>query len=226
MFWTTAILHAKDSSMTDTSAIARLGQLGAATVHEAQGGTGAMDSAIKPLSDDLVLSGRAVTVDCPPADNLAIQYAATIARPGDVLVVDAKGYLEAGTWGDVLTEFAQVRGLAGLVIDGSVRDTRGIVSMGFPVFSRGVSIKGTGKFAPGKINVPITCAGARVRPGDVVIGDADGVVVVDGQDVASVLALAEARVAKEDAFRQEFREGKTLLELLDLEDRIAELGIR
>jgi 4-hydroxy-4-methyl-2-oxoglutarate aldolase len=212
--------------MSVDNAIARLGELGAATVHEAQGGTGALDSAIKPLDPDTVLAGRALTVSSAPADNLAIQYAATIARPGDVLVVDAKGYREAGAWGDVLTAFAQHRGIAGLVIDGAVRDRRAIVEANFPVFARGLSIKGTGKFAPGGVNVPISCGGAAVRPGDVVVGDADGVVIVDGGAIEEVLARSEAREAKELAFRKSFAEGRTPLELMGLQERLAPLGYR
>ncbi|WP_395474583.1 RraA family protein [Saccharopolyspora spinosa] len=158
--------------------LARLKELGAATVHEAQGGTGALDSAVKPLHPAMAVAGPALTVDCKPADNLAIQHAVTLARPGDVLVVDAKAFLEAGPWGDILTLYAQQVGITGLVIDGSVRDSQAIVDMGFPVFCRGICIKGTGKNQPGKVNETIICGGVTINPGDVVVGDADGVVVV------------------------------------------------
>jgi len=171
------------SSTPQAELIDRLKTYGAATVHEALDRIGAMDAAIKPLDPSIRVAGPALTVDCAPADNLAIQYAVTIARPGDVLVVDAKSFTEAGPWGDVLSLYAQQVGLAGLVIDGSVRDSQAIVDMGFPVFSRGVSIKGTGKFQPGEVNTPICCAGVSVQPGDLIVGDADGVVVVPVTDL-------------------------------------------
>ncbi|WP_030326428.1 4-carboxy-4-hydroxy-2-oxoadipate aldolase/oxaloacetate decarboxylase [Streptomyces sp. NRRL B-3229] len=201
-------------------------QFGSATVHEAQGGTGALDSAIKPLDASMVVAGPALTVDCRPADNLAIQHAVTLARPGDVLVVDAKAFLEAGPWGDVLTLYAQQAGIAGLVIDGCVRDSRAIVGMGFPVFCRGISIKGTGKFQPGSVNTAVTCGGIVIRPGDVVVGDADGVVVVPAQDAARVVELSEAREEKEEQFRTELLKGKSLVELMGLDERLQQLGYR
>lgn len=135
-----------------------LRSLGAATVYEAQGAKGALDSGIKPIDPASRLIGPALTVDTRPADNLMLHYALSKARPGDVLVVDAKGFLEAGPWGDVLTIAAMKVGVAGLVINGAVRDADAIVEMGFPVFCRGLSIKGTGKVQPGKVNVPI-CIG-------------------------------------------------------------------
>lgn len=204
----------------------RLKQYGAATVHEAQGMTGALDSAIKPLHPSMAVAGPALTVDCQPADNLAIQHAVTLAHPGDVLVVDSKAFTEAGPWGDMLSLFAQTAGIAGLVIDGSVRDSSAIIEMGFPVFSRGVCIKGTGKFHPGAINMPIYCGGARVTPGDIIVGDADGVVVVPAYDADRIAELAEARERKEQWFRSEVLAGKTLVELMGLEPRLREFGYR
>jgi 4-hydroxy-4-methyl-2-oxoglutarate aldolase len=214
------------STTTMTDRFERLAQLGAATVHEAQGRIGAMDSGIKPLDPSMKLAGPAVTVDCLPSDNLAIHQAVTVARPGDVLVVDAKAFIEAGPWGDVLSLYAQLAGIAGLVIDGSVRDTRQIVQMGFPVFSRAICIKGTLKFQPGAVNAPIVCAGVRINPGDIVVGDADGVVIVPALDLDRVQELAEAREAKEELFRAELRAGKTLVDLLELGPRLHELGYR
>lgn len=209
-----------------SDALERLRRYGAATVHEAQGGVGALDSAIKPLASFMTVAGPALTVDCQPADNLAIQYAVTLARPGDVLVVDAKSFVEAGPWGDVLSVYAQKVGIAGLVIDGSVRDSRAIVDMGFPVFCRGISIKGTGKHQPGGVNVPVICGGVRIRPGDIVVGDADGVVTVAADDVERVGELAEARERKEEQFRIEVRAGKTLVELMGLDAKLRSLGYR
>lgn len=212
------------TTRTDLSAIDRLRESGAATVHEALGRIGAMDSAIKPLDPTMRVAGRALTVDAAPADNLMIQYAVSIARPGDVLVIDAKAYTEAGPWGDVLTLYAQQIGLAGLVIDGSVRDSRDIVTMGFPVFSRGVCIKGTEKRQPGGVNTPIHCGGTRVNPGDIIVGDADGVTVVPASELDRAVSLACAREDKEDALREQLRSGASLVDLMGLRSRLDALG--
>lgn len=205
--------------------ITALCDLGAATVHEAQGCRGAFSAAIKPIDANFRLGGRALTVDAAPGDNLILHHALTKARPGDVLVVDAKGYLEAGPWGDILSEAAMLHGLSGLVIDGAVRDAAAIEEMGFPVFCRGLSIKGTGKNQPGVIGQPIVIGGTLVRTGDVIIGDRDGVVVVAAEEADAVLDRARQRAEKEAAFRASLREGRTTVELLALEAAIERLGL-
>ncbi|CAB3647675.1 4-carboxy-4-hydroxy-2-oxoadipate aldolase/oxaloacetate decarboxylase [Trinickia soli] len=208
------------------AAITALRDLGAATVHEAQGCRGALSAAIKPIDINCRLGGRALTVDAAPGDNLILHHALTKARPGDVLVVDAKGYLEAGPWGDILSEAAMLRGLSGLVIDGAVRDAAAIEEMGFPVFCRGLSIRGTGKNQPGVIGQPIVVGGTLVRTGDVIIGDRDGVVVVAAEETDAVVDRARQRAEKETAFRASLREGRTTVELLALEATIERLGLR
>jgi 4-hydroxy-4-methyl-2-oxoglutarate aldolase len=201
----------------DTATLARLAQLGAATVYEANGQRHALDAGLKPLDPTSTIAGRAVTLDLAPADNWYVHLAVLECQPGDVLVIDAKGYLEAGPWGDVLTALAQERGIAGLVIDGAVRDSQDIIASGFPVFARGLSIKGTTKIVPGRINVPITVGGVVVEPGDVIVGDADGLARVSAAEVHTALAAAEARAAKEDRFVQQIRSsGATTLDLLGL----------
>jgi 4-hydroxy-4-methyl-2-oxoglutarate aldolase len=201
----------------DTATLARLAQLGAATVYEANGQRHALDAGLKPLDPTSTIAGRAVTLDLAPADNWYVHLAVLECQPGDVLVIDAKGYLEAGPWGDVLTALAQERGIAGLVIDGAVRDSQDIIASGFPVFARGLSIKGTTKIVPGRINVPITVGGVVVEPGDVIVGDADGLARVPAAEVHTALAAAEARAAKEDRFVQQIRSsGATTLDLLGL----------
>ena len=202
--------------LADEDVFARLAELGAATVYEANGQTGAFDAGLKPLDPTRTLAGRAVTLDLPPADNWYIHVAMLEAGPGDVLVVDAKGYLEAGPWGDVLTCLAQQRGLAGLVIDGAVRDSRDIIASGFPVFARGLSIKGTTKAVPGRVNVPVRVGGVTVDPGDIVIGDADGLVRVPAHQLHHALVASEARAAKEAGFRDRIRAGENTLDLLGL----------
>jgi 4-hydroxy-4-methyl-2-oxoglutarate aldolase len=202
-----------------------LKRLGAATIHEAQGQKGAVASVLRPLDPSVRLAGPALTVDCRPCDNLIIHYALTKAKPGHVLVIDAKGFLEAGPWGDVLTVAAQKLGIAGLVIDGSVRDADTIIDMKFPVFCRGLSIKGTTKNQPGKVGVPIVLGGVDVRPDDIVIGDRDGLVVVAAEDVAEVIRLSEERQKKEDMVRQELENGKSTVELLGLSETLQKFGL-
>ena len=203
-----------------------LRELGAATVHEAQCGTGALDSGMKPIDASMRVAGPAFTVDARPADNLMLHYAMLKARPGDVLVVDAKGFLEAGVWGDVFTEQAMKMGLAGLVINGAVRDAGAIIAAGFPVFARGLSIKGTGKHQPGRINVPVVIGDVQIQPGDIVIGDQDGLVVVARAGADAVLAAGRAREQKETAYREQIRNGATTVDLLDLAETLQRLNLR
>jgi 4-hydroxy-4-methyl-2-oxoglutarate aldolase len=203
----------------------KLKLLGAATVHEAQGQKGALDVGIKPLDPSLRLAGPALTIDARPSDNLIIHYAMTKARPGDVLVVDAKSFLEAGPWGDVLTLAAQQLGIAGLIIDGSVRDAASIIEMRFPVFARGLSVKGTNKHQPGRINVPIICGGVAINPGDVIVGDRDGVVVVDSREIEAVIAASQERESTEDKMREDIRAGKSTVELLGLQGVLQKFGL-
>lgn len=205
----------------DDELIERLRELGAATVHEALGRVGALDPGIRPLDPSVSVAGRAFTVDAAPADNLAVQRAADAAGPGDVIVVDSKGYLDAGAWGDVLTLFAQKRGIVGLVIDGAVRDSRQIIEMGFPVFARGVCIKGTDKVNPGRLGVPVMIGGVSVDPGDVVVGDADGLTVVPASDLGRAVDLAQERDAKEERMRAALSGGASLLDLMGLRGREA-----
>lgn len=200
-------------------------RLGPATIYEAQGQSGAMDSSIKPLDPAFFVVGSALTVEAKPGDNLILHYALTIAKPGDVLVVDAKGFVEAGPWGDVMTFAAQRAGIAGLIIDGSVRDSAAIVATGFPVFSRGVCMKGTEKKLPGRVNVSILCGGVEVNPGDVVVGDRDGAMVIPAASLEQSIALAVKREQKEAASRAALAQGKTTVDLIGLGPVLKSLGI-
>ena len=213
------------TQIPNSESIAILRQLGAATVYEAQGAKGALDSGMKPIDPTVRLAGPALTVDCRPADNLILHYAVQKAKPGDVLVVDAKGFMEAGPWGDVLTIQAMKLGIAGLVINGCARDANLIIELGFPVFCRGLSIKGTGKNQPGKVNVPITIGDVLIRPGDIIVGDRDGRVIVSADEVESVLARASARETKEDEFRATIERGISTAELLGLLPTLERMGL-
>lgn len=203
----------------------QLRELGAATIYEAQGAQGALDSGIKPIDPTVRLAGPALTVDCRPADNLMLHYAVQKARPGDVLVVDAKGFMEAGPWGDVLTLQAMQLGIAGLLIHGCVRDANLIIELGFPVFCRGLSIKGTGKNQPGRVNVAVTIGDVVIHPGDIIVGDRDGVVVVAQDAVDSTIAASLAREEKEAGQRRAIAQGAFTADLLGLADTLRRLGL-
>lgn len=205
----------------------RLMRLGSATLHEAMGGRGALDSAIKPLEPTRRLAGPALTVDAAPADNLVLHYALTKAHRGDVLVVDAKGFTEAGVWGDILSLAATAIGLAGLVVDGAVRDAEAIIAMGFPVFSRGLSIKATSKVRTGSVNTPVVVGGVRIAAGDIVVGDRDGLVAIPQAELEATLLAADARVEKEERLRAAINAGGTsTVELLGLEEILRARNLR
>lgn len=205
--------------------IASLLRLGTATIHEAQGQIGALDSGLKPIDPRRKLAGPALTVDCLPQDNLAIHLALAHASPGDVLVVDAKGFLEGGPWGDILTLAAQKRGIAGLVIDGAVRDSDAIIDMGFPVFARGLSIKATHKNHPGRIGGEVVCGGQPVRRGDIVVGDRDGLVVLRGE-VGKIIEAGEVREENERRMRARIEAGESTLDILQLRPKLDGLGVK
>lgn len=195
-------------------------RLGAATLHEAYGRRGALPSGIKPVEPSMRLCGPAFTVHCPPLSNLQIHHALYHAQPGDVLVVHVSGGVEAGYWGDILNEAAMARGLGGLVIDGGVRDTAGLARMPFPVFSNGVCIRGTGKDygAVAWLQEAVRMGETVIRPGDLVMGDRDGVVVVPATDVEAVILAAEAREADEARKIDLIRQGARTLDLYGFAD--------
>jgi 4-hydroxy-4-methyl-2-oxoglutarate aldolase len=200
--------------------LARARQVSAADLHEASGRLGALPDWIKPLSADVTLAGRAFPVYCGPGDNLPLHHAIYAASPGDVLVVNAGGRTPYGYWGDVMGTAAKVRGLGGLVITGGVRDSRSLVDMKFPVFCGAVSIRGTIKDPRGSHTVgePIRIGGVAIERGDLVVGDADGVVIIP-KNVAEIgVANAEQRVKTEATILKRLRDGATTLEVYGLPD--------
>lgn len=196
-----------------------------ASLHEAAGRIGAMAAKIKPIYSGMRVCGPAFTVKCHPGDNLILHRALVLAQPGDVLVVDIDGY-EGGPFGEQMAVVAQVRGIAGMVIDGYVRDGLRIKELGWPVFARGLCMKGTVKEAIGSINHPVSCGGVVVQPGDLVFGDDDGVVVIPREMAATAVDKAIAREAQEAESRELFLSGKTPWELAGFERKAAALGLR
>ena len=184
---------------------------------------GVMDSGIKPVNPKSHMVGRAVTVKCQPGDNLAIHQGIYAAQPGDVLICDLRGYDQGGHFGDIMALACKVRGLAGVVLDGSCRDIEDIREMGFPVFSRGVNPSGTVKASLGEINVPVTCGGVLVHPGDMILGDCDGVVVVPKAQEDEVFAKALAKFEKEEHIVEMLLAGKSTLEIYGFDKLIEKL---
>lgn len=174
---------------------------------------GVMDTGIKPLDRKMKMIGRAFTARCAPGDNLGLHQALNAAQPGDVLIIDVHGYSQAGHFGDMMATACKLRGLAGVVIDGSCRDASDICALGFPVFSRGVNPSGTTKATDAVFNVPVSCGGINVNPGDLVFGDGDGVIVIPREDEDNVLRAAEAKYEHEKEIIEELKAGKSTLDI-------------
>jgi 4-hydroxy-4-methyl-2-oxoglutarate aldolase len=196
---------------------ARLARLGTATIGEAAPSARIVDVPIRPLAPDMVVAGPALTVRCVPGDNLALHNAIAAASPGDVLIVDYGGSVASGPFGVIMALACQLRGIAGMVIDGSVRDSRNIIGLGFPLFCRGLDIRGTAKLDPGEVGGTIALGSAEVRRGDFVVADADAILILPEDDAASAASAGEVRVAKEAAIMDRLRLGETTLQILGLD---------
>lgn len=192
-----------------------------AKVADAMGGGGLMQRAIKPVGPGTKLLGTAVTVMARPGDVLYVIHAADLAQPGDVIVIDGGGSEELAMIGDGISAYMRSRGVVGVVVDGCVRDVMGLRDMGFPMFSRGVSARIHGAVGPGAINVPIACGNVVVYPGDVVLGDDDGVVVVPGGSAESVVDSTDQVVEGEERRKELVLDGANLTELRDLDPLLA-----
>ncbi|RTL99479.1 MAG: 4-carboxy-4-hydroxy-2-oxoadipate aldolase/oxaloacetate decarboxylase [Hyphomicrobiales bacterium] len=201
--------------MNEASRIEFFARAGAATVYEAYGRAGNLDPALRAIVPGLAVAGPAFCARCEPGDNLALHRAVAEAAPGDVIVLSGNGEA-CGYLGDILAEAAACRGIAGVVVDGFVRDAAELNRMRFPVWARGLAIRGATKVHPGELGRPVECGGMRIAPGDLVVADDDGACVVASADIDRVFDSTGRRLAQEVEIRERLRQGSLTLDLLDL----------
>ena len=217
----------RNISRADASVIETLGALGVATVHEAQGRSGLLRPYMRPIYPTARVAGSAITISCQAGDNLMIHAAIELCRPGDVLVVTTTSESTDGMFGELLAVSGRAHGVVGLLIDAGVRDVADLTTMEFPVWAKAIHAQGTVKATAGSVNVPVVCAGAAIAPGDVIVADVDGVVVVPRHAAAEVAqALRQDRVSKEEKSRARLKAGELGLDFYGLRAKLAELGVR
>jgi 4-hydroxy-4-methyl-2-oxoglutarate aldolase len=215
----------RNVARVDADVVAELGSAGVATVHEA-GASGLLDPGIRPIQEGTRVAGSAVTVSCAPGDNLMIHAAIEVIEPGDILVVATTAPSTNGMFGELLATSVMARGCVGVVVDAGVRDIADLRRLGLPVWSRAVHASGTVKATPGSVNVPIVCGGATVGPGDVVVADDDGVVVVERERAAQVLQAALERLGRETEVRARLAAGELGVDFYGFREKLEAMGVR
>ena len=215
----------KDYKKPDIELIEKFKSLPTPAISDVMGRHSCMSNRIRPVYKEARVVGPALTVRAYPSDNLMIHVGLKMAVAGDILVVDAGGYSNVGLWGEVMTICAQTKGVKGLVIDGGIRDCKELEELDFPTFSAGINARGGFKSDPGSVNCPISCGDVVVNPGDIIVADENGIVVVPLDNAVEIYEKAVLRVQSEEIIKEQLRQGIEIFDILELDKQLAELHI-
>ena len=221
----TGIIY-KKINRAEKNVIEDFGKISTTVISDAMNRTNVMKASIKPLIENVRIAGNAITVKCIVGDNIMTHMAIYLAMAGDIIVIDGKGYADKSIWGGIQTEVSKDRGIEGVVIDGSIRDIQDVKKLQYPVFCSGVTSAGPHKGWGDSINVPIQCGGVPVHPGDIIVGDDDGVVVVPLKDANEVLEKAKEIMKLEEGWMKKIGDGKTTLEATGLDKKLNEMNVK